>query len=95
MRREALRLIISSKRFYVNTFRFAGTALLISLALNILFGLGLFYVYLNVPERRFYATNGVVPPVELTAMDAPNETSVPLLAAHPVDNQTNSKAIPK
>ncbi len=94
MRREVWRLLIRSKRFYVGTFRFAENMLVLSLLMNVLLGVGLFYVYLHMPARQFFATNGVVPPTELTAMDEPNETSVPLLAADP-DINDDVKLIPK
>ncbi|MDF1645977.1 MAG: type IVB secretion system protein IcmM/DotJ [Legionellaceae bacterium] len=94
MRREVWRLMINSKRFYVGTFRFAETALVFSLLISVLLGLGLFYVYVHIPERHYYATNGEVPPTELTAMDAPNETAIPLLAADP-DIDDDEKLIPK
>jgi intracellular multiplication protein IcmM len=80
MRREVWRLLIQSKRFYVGTFRFAENALVFSLIISVLLGVGLIYVYLHIPERHYYATNGAVPPTELTAMDSANKTSVPLLA---------------
>ena len=94
MRRELWRLMISSKRFYVGTFRFAESALLFSLICSVLLGIGIFYAYLHIPERHYYATNGEVPPSELTAMDEPNETSTPLLADDPVIDD-DAKLIPK
>lgn len=96
MQRETWRLLISSKRFYVGTFRFAESALILSFVVNVLLGGALFYAYLKVPARHFYATNGEVPPTELTAMTAPNETSVALLPADPdVDDDATEKLIPK
>lgn len=94
MRREFWRLMISSKQFYVRTFRFAGSALVFFLLLNVLLAAGLFYAYMHVPDRHYYATNGEVPPGELTAMDEPNYTSVPLLAADPTIDD-DAKLIPK
>ncbi len=94
MRRELWRLMIRSKRFYVGTFRFAESALVFSLLVNVLLCVGLVYAYKHVPDRHYYATNGEVPPSELTAMDAPNETSVPLLAADPAIDD-DAKLIPK
>ena len=94
MRRELWRLTISSKRFYVGTFRFAGGALLFSLMLSVLLGVGIFYAYLHMPDRHYYATNGAVPPSELTSMDAPDETSVPLLPPDPTGDE-GLKRIPK
>ncbi len=93
MRREIWRLMIASKRFYVNTFRLAERILALSLVLNLLLVLGVCYAYFNLPERAYYATNGEVPPTVLTAMDAPNKTSVPLLANDLVSDD-EEKVIP-
>ncbi len=94
MRRETWRLMRASKGFYVRTFRFSGSMLVFSLVVNLVLGVGVFYAYTHMPERHFYATNGVVPPTELTAMSEPNETSTPLLPAdQDVDN--DEKLIPK
>ncbi len=95
MRREVWRLMINSKRFYVGTFRFAETALVFSLTISVLLGMGLFYVYLHTPERHYYATNGEVPPSELTAMDEANESSTALLASDSETDDTTKKLIPE
>jgi intracellular multiplication protein IcmM len=94
MRRETWRLIRASKRFYVGTFRFSGSMLVFSLCVNLVLGWAIFYAYAHMPERHYYATNGVVPPTELIAMSAANETSVPLLAADQNVND-DEKLIPK
>ncbi|MCH9756822.1 MAG: type IVB secretion system protein IcmM/DotJ [Gammaproteobacteria bacterium] len=94
MQREVWRLMIGSKRFYVGTFRFLESMLVLSLLISVLLGVGLFYTYLHMPDRRYYATNGVVPPSELTAMEEPNETSTALLVADPVIDD-DEKLIPK
>lgn len=83
MRRETWRLMIQAKGFYVGTYRFLGTALACSVVCSVLLSLAIFYVYLHMPERHYYATNGEVPPSELTAMEQPNDTAVPLLADDP------------
>lgn len=94
MRREVWRLLIASKQFYVKTFRFAETMLIFSLGLSVLLALALCYAYLHIPERHYYVTNGEVPPTELTVLDAPNNTSEPLLEADP-DTSDDEKLIPK
>lgn len=94
MQREVWRLTIKSKRFYVSTFRFAEKALIFFMVLNVLLGLGVVYAYFQIPMRHYYATNGEVPPLELTPMDAPNETSIPLLAADP-EIDDDKRIIPK
>jgi len=83
MRRELWRVVKRSKRFYVRTYRFAGSALIFSLMMNVMLGLAIYQTYFYKPERHFYVTNGIVPPTELMAMDAANESSVPLLANDP------------
>ncbi len=94
MSRETWSLIKQSKRFYVHTFRRAGTTLLFSIGINLALGCVIYYVYLIRPEHDFYATNGVTAPVMLTAMDVPNSTSVALLASDPV-NDNDIKVIPQ
>ncbi len=94
MSRETWRLIKQSKRFYVHTFRRAGTTLFFSVIINLSLGFIIYYVYLGRPEHDFYATNGITAPVMLTAMDVPNNTSVALLAGDPV-NDDDIKVIPQ
>ncbi len=95
MSREDWRLIKLSKRFYVNTYRKTGSALLISLALNVCFGVVIHYLYFSQPEHTFFATDGVTPPIELTPMDSPNDTSVPLLGSDAVSTTNVIKVIPQ
>lgn len=95
MSREAWRLIKRSKRFYVNTYRRAGTVLIFSMLINVLFGLGIYYTYFNRSAPDFYATSGITPPVMLSAMTAPNMKSVPLLANEPENNNNDEKVIPQ
>ena len=80
-------LIKHSKNFYVKAYRRAETVIVLSIMLNVLLGLGLIYVYLEQPERDYYATFGETPPVPLVALDKPNESSMPLLAD---ENQQDS-----
>ena len=94
MSRETWRLIKESKRFYVNTYRRTGSALIVSVISNISLGLLIGYVYFNRPPHDFYATNGVTSPVMLTSMDIPNNTSVALLANDP-ENDNDLKVIPQ
>ncbi len=94
MSRETWNLIKQSKRFYVNTFRKTGSVLLISVTMNLALGFAIYYSYFNRPEHDFYATSGITPPVMLTPMDAPNDTSVALLAADPIDDN-DTKVIPQ
>lgn len=86
-------LIKQSKHFYVGTYRGALTTLLISITLNLLLGLAIYYTYFSRPEHDFYATNGVTAPVELNPMDSPNNSSNPLLQSAPQKEEDN-KEIP-
>ena len=94
MSRETWNLIKQSKRFYVATYRRLGTMLVLSVVLNLALGCGIYYTYFNLPEAEFYATSGIVPPVLLTSMDIPNNTSVALLAPDP-EIENNVKKIPQ
>jgi intracellular multiplication protein IcmM len=94
MSRETWWLIKQSKRFYVKTYRRTGSAIFLSMVTNLLLILGICYVYLNRPAHDFYATSGETPPVMLTPMDIPNNTSEPLLANDP-DINDDIKVIPQ
>lgn len=94
MSRETWNLIKQSKRFYINTFRKTGSALFVSVIINLSLGFAVYYSYFNRPEHEFYASNGITPPVMLTPMDSPNYTSVALLAADP-DDESVIKVIPQ
>jgi len=84
--------IRQSNRFYVDTYRRGITALLVSLILNAFLAMGIYYVYFGQPEPDYYATDGITPPVQLTAMDQPNDSPNPLLANDQNDNE-NSKSV--
>ncbi len=94
MSRESWNLIKHSKRFYVSTYRKAGSALVISILINLMLGLAVYYTYFTRPEPDFYATSGMTPPIQLTYMDERNNTSVPLLASDQ-DDDYNNKVIPQ
>jgi hypothetical protein len=92
--RETWRLIKSSKGFYISTYRRASTILLLSVSLNLVLGFFIFDTYFSRPDPQYYATSGATPPVELAAMDSPNNTSVPLLANDQVNDEIE-KVIPQ
>jgi len=94
MSRETWSLIKQSKRFYVNTYRRAGSALFVSVIINLFLGFAVYYSYFNRPEPDFYATSGITPPVQLAPRDAPNDTSVALLGSDPED-ESDIKVIPQ
>lgn len=80
MTRRVWDLIKHSKRFYVRSYRRAGSVLFASMILNVCLGLAIYYIYYNLPGHDFYATYGEVPPIPLTPMNEPNYSSVPLLS---------------
>ena len=83
-----------SKAFYSHTYRMAGTVIIISLALNLLMGLIIYYLYFHQPERDFYATSGITPPIKLQPMEQANNSATPLLPPDPVNNEPE-KVIPQ
>lgn len=66
----------------------------LSLLLNLLLCGGIIYTYFHQPERDYYATNGITPPVYLTPLAKPNNTSNPLLPPDPI-NTNDTKVIPQ
>ncbi|MFY7697390.1 MAG: type IVB secretion system protein IcmM/DotJ [Legionella sp.] len=94
MSRETWSTTKQSKHFYVYTYRFAGGALVISMIMNLCIGLAIMYTYSHQPVNDFYATDGVTPPVQLTYMDQPNNTSTPILGDD-ADEKNESKLIPQ
>ena len=94
MSRETWNTIKRSKFFYVRTYRAAGTLLIVSLALNLLMGLIIYYLYFHQPARDFYATSGITSPIKLNPMDEPNNSETPLLAPDPINDDT-VKVIPQ
>ncbi len=76
------------------TFRKTCNALIASITLSVLLSIGIHYVYFIQPDRNYYATSGVTPPVQLTDMDDPNYSAYPLLADEQVAD-TTIKSIPK
>lgn len=79
MSRNAWNLIKSSKRFNVSIYRSLGTILVFSMGLNVVFCFWVSHIFFNRPGYTYYTTNGVTPPEILTSLDAPNESSTPLL----------------
>lgn len=79
----------NSKNFNVNIYRRGLLVLIVALSLSGLFGILLFYMYVTVPERDFYATNGVIPPILLHAMDTPNMSANALLPPDPPTEKEN------
>lgn len=94
MSREKWDLIKRQKNFNVRLFRKGVKLLIFSLVLNFILGILIFYKYLNLPARDYYATNGITPPEQLTPLMAPNYTSSALLDPDP-PTVTEEKVIPQ
>lgn len=95
MSRETWDHIKQTKRFYVGVYRKTSTALIVSCLLNLGLGVILYYMYFNQPDRNYYSTDGVTPPVPLTPLSEPNMTSVPLLAADEAPDDDGTRVIPQ
>ena len=83
MSRNTWALIKLSKNFNVSIYRNGLIMLIISGILSLFFGLLISYIYLHEPQRDFYATSGIAPPVKLDFMLSPNMSSHPMLGADP------------
>lgn len=94
MGRNAWNLIKDDKNFNVRIYRRGLTVLILSLVLSVIFGAFITKTYLQRPERDYYSTDGITPPVQLTPMLTPNKSSKPLLDSDPVET-TDSKTIPQ
>ncbi len=92
---QAWNTIKSSKFFYVKTYRQLSTMLFISLVVNVILGVLVYFSYINLPARDFYSTNGITPPAKLTPMLTPNRSSQALLAPDPEINDNQVKVIPQ
>jgi intracellular multiplication protein IcmM len=55
----------------------------VSTLVNLLFGLFISYIYLHEPQRDYYATSGISPPIKLDYMLTPNMSDHPLLDSDP------------
>jgi intracellular multiplication protein IcmM len=89
MNRENWDIIRESKDFNVSVYRRGLFILILSLFLSCIFVLYSFYIYLTEPERDFYATSGVAPPIKLQPLLAPNFSSNALLPPDPVEETEN------
>lgn len=94
MSRSRWNTIKQSKMFFIATFRKGATALLVSLIINCLLVMGIYYLYINRPEPDYYATNGITPPVQLRSMLTRNYSSTALLPPDPGEVEGN-KPIPE
>ncbi|MCL9683309.1 type IVB secretion system protein IcmM/DotJ [Legionella maioricensis] len=83
MSRETWALIKNKKNFNVHIYRRGLLLVIISLLLSVIIGLLMFYFYVNQPERDYYATSGITPPIKLKSMLAPNASPNALLPPDP------------
>lgn len=83
MRRESLTEKKKSKGFYCTGFQKAVNVLFVSVALNICFVMAIHSKIAHKIEPNFYASDGVSSPIMLNPLDAPNESSTPLLPDDP------------
>jgi len=72
-----------AKGFSVAVYRRMSLMLWVSLILNLILILSCYYFYFKWPDRRFFASDGVSQPVELTPLDGPNMTAKALLPPPP------------
>lgn len=94
MSRESWALIKQNKNFNVHIYRRGLILLLISLGLNCGLVVLIYYIHIHEPERDFYATSGIAPPVQLKPMLTPNMSSEPLLEPDP-PNDNLQRVIPQ
>lgn len=89
MSRGSWNKIKKSKFFYVMIYRRLLLLIIIFQTINVILFLGVGYVYLNRPERMYYATSGITLPIMLSPLDRPNYSSEPLLPPDPVLTESN------
>ena len=94
MSRETWSLIKRNKNFNVHVYRRGLILIILSLIVSCIFGLLMFYIYVNLPERDYYATSGIIPPIKLKSMSAPNASSKALLEPDPPTDDVQ-RAIPQ
>lgn len=92
MSRSKWEVVKHSKAFFIRNYRHSLNALMISLALNVLLCGAIYYLHFHEPAPNFYATSGIVPPVGLPPLSAPNTLSTPLLEDEPLTD-TEKKTI--
>lgn len=94
MSKETWHRKLESIQFYIITFRMLSIFLLVSFILNLLLGGLIYYKYFHQGEHAYYATNGIVSPIRLTARDQPNFSSQAILSTPKAIRQAD-KPIPE
>ena len=84
MTRSVWRSKVTSKSFYIRTYRRLCGWIVISLLLSLVLCVAISYRFFHQPERRYYATNGSTAPVALEPLDAANQSAQALLPPDPV-----------
>lgn len=83
MSRAAWHAKKDSKGFYLTLYRKSVKFLLVSLGSNVALSYLAVHMFFIRPEPIYFSTNGATPPVQLTALDTANESSVALLPEDP------------
>lgn len=95
MRRESLAEKKRTKGFYMRGFHYSVNGLMISVVLNLVLIIVIHNKLLHPGESTFYASNGFTPtPIKLAPLDAPNQSSIPLLPNDPPEEMT-IRALPE
>lgn len=94
MGREVWYTLRHSREFYIRLYRRGIQCLLISMSINLLLIIGIYYVYFQEKEPDFYATSGITPPIPLRALQGPNFSSSYWLEPDPT-NENEEKLIPQ
>lgn len=93
MSRENWRIIKNKKMFYVTSYRRSCSILLFSLVFNMLLLTFIILSYASRGMPDFYATSGIIPPIQLAPLTSPNFSSEALLPPDPPDEE-GTKQIP-
>lgn len=68
--------------------------IVMSVLLSLVLCAAISYYYFHQPDQRFYASNGITAPIELTPLAAANNLSNPLLPPDPIISD-QTKPIPE
>lgn len=90
---QKLRAQKERKHFFRNSFRNVLWIIYASLFLNIIFIIGIYQVLINVEDPDYFATSGIKPPIKLTALFHPNNSSRALLPPAPVEASDFAKKV--
>ena len=94
MSRRVWEAVMRSNFFYVRIYRRSTAVLFFSSLLNLALIIVIWMIHQHQARPNFYATNGATPPIPLTALLQPNESSTPLLSSDPI-GEKQVKLIPQ